>query len=73
MEDQPEGEALTGMQAADAMAQVEPVVAAHAPYRPLGHGEHLEGGRELGGWLWCVRAGGEAGWVPLDCLQEIGA
>lgn len=36
-------------------------------------GERLEGGRELGGWLWCVRAGGEAGWVPLECLQEVSA
>ena len=36
-------------------------------------GERLEGGRELGGWLWCVRSGGAAGWVPLDCLQEVSA
>ena len=35
-------------------------------------GERLEGGRELGGWRWCSRAGGESGWVPLACLREAG-
>ncbi len=35
-------------------------------------GERLEGGRELGGWRWCSRAGGESGWVPLACLRETG-
>jgi len=35
-------------------------------------GERLAGGRELGGWRWCSRAGGESGWVPLACLRAVG-
>lgn len=32
-------------------------------------GEVVEGVEEVGGWIWCVNAHGEAGWVPADHLE----
>lgn len=34
-------------------------------------GQRLLGGRQLNGWVWCVRDS-ESGWVPLRTLQADG-
>lgn len=35
-------------------------------------GDHVEGSRQLNGWLWCNRVGEPAsGWFPLDKLEPV--